>query len=79
MDHNYIGSEHILLGLLREGEGVSAKVLERLELDAAKIRNQARSMLNFTRFACPAPVIVTIYTLRNGMYPFKAIGNLFYR
>lgn len=41
--HNYIGTEHILLGLLREGEGVAARVLETLGADQQKIRSQARS------------------------------------
>ncbi|KAJ9506171.1 hypothetical protein QJQ45_016506 [Haematococcus lacustris] len=42
LGHNYIGTEHILLGLLREGEGVAARVLETLSADPAKIRTQAR-------------------------------------
>jgi ATP-dependent Clp protease ATP-binding subunit ClpA len=37
-NHNYIGTEHLLLGLLREGEGVAARVLENLGADLAKIR-----------------------------------------
>lgn len=36
--HNYIGTEHILLGLLREGEGVAARVMETLGADPTKIR-----------------------------------------
>lgn len=40
--HNYIGTEHILLGLLREGEGVAARVLETLGADPSKIRTQVR-------------------------------------
>ncbi len=40
--HNYIGTEHILMGLLREGEGVAARVLETLGADQAKIRTQVR-------------------------------------
>lgn len=39
--HNYIGTEHLLLGLLREGEGVSAKVLQNLGADPSNIRTQA--------------------------------------
>lgn len=39
--HNYIGSEHLLLGLLREGEGVAARVLENLGADPNNIRTQA--------------------------------------
>jgi ATP-dependent Clp protease ATP-binding subunit ClpC len=38
LGHNYIGSEHLLLGLLREGEGVAAKVLEKLKIDAVSVR-----------------------------------------
>jgi ATP-dependent Clp protease ATP-binding subunit ClpC len=40
LGHNYIGTEHLLLGLLREGEGVAARVLENLGADPAKIRTQ---------------------------------------
>ena len=38
--HNYIGTEHLLLGLLREGEGVAAGVLERLGVKLEKMRTQ---------------------------------------
>nr|KYP49008.1 hypothetical protein KK1_029310 [Cajanus cajan] len=41
LGHNYIGSEHLLLGLLREGEGVAARVLENLGADPNNIRAQA--------------------------------------
>ena len=44
--HNYIGTEHILLGLLREGEGVAARVLETLGADPSKIRTQVRPTCN---------------------------------
>ena len=37
-NHNYIGTEHLLLGLVREGEGVAAKVLENLSVELAKVR-----------------------------------------
>ncbi|KAI7736478.1 hypothetical protein M8C21_012083 [Ambrosia artemisiifolia] len=46
LGHNYIGSEHLLLGLLREGEGVAARVLENLGADPSNIRTQA-SLLSF--------------------------------
>ena len=48
--HNYIGSEHLLLGLLREGEGVAARVLENLGADPTNIRTQASIMPSFTFF-----------------------------
>ena len=38
-NHNYIGTEHILLGLIRESEGVAAKVLTNLKADTQKIRS----------------------------------------
>jgi ATP-dependent Clp protease ATP-binding subunit ClpC len=51
--HNYIGTEHILLGLLREGEGVAARVLETLGADPSKIRTQVR-LLGYLRAALVA-------------------------
>jgi len=40
MNHNYVGTEHILLGLIREGEGVAAKVLRDLNVDLGKAREE---------------------------------------
>jgi ATP-dependent Clp protease ATP-binding subunit ClpC len=40
LGHNYIGTEHILLGLIREGEGVAAQVLVKLECDLNGVRQQ---------------------------------------
>src|SRR5713226_4907900 len=37
-NHNYIGVEHLLLGLVREGEGVAARVLDSLGVDLSKVR-----------------------------------------
>jgi len=45
LGHNYIGSEHLLLGLLREGEGVAARVLENLGADPNNIRAQVSIVL----------------------------------
>jgi ATP-dependent Clp protease ATP-binding subunit ClpC len=45
LGHNYIGTEHILLGLLREGEGVAAQVLEKLGADLAGVRQQVIHLL----------------------------------
>jgi hypothetical protein len=39
LNHSYVGTEHIFLGLLREGEGVAARVLKSLEVDPARTRN----------------------------------------
>jgi ATP-dependent Clp protease ATP-binding subunit ClpC len=45
LGHSYIGTEHLLLGLLREGEGVAARVLEGLGVDLGKIRTQVVRMV----------------------------------
>lgn len=48
LGHNYIGTEHLLLGLIREGEGVAARVLENLGVDLSKIRTQVIRLLGET-------------------------------
>jgi ATP-dependent Clp protease ATP-binding subunit ClpC len=45
LGHNYIGTEHILLGLIREGEGVAAQVLTKLGADLDRVRNQVVQLL----------------------------------
>src|SRR6266699_3401499 len=46
LNHNYIGTEHILLGLIREGEGVAAQVLVRLGADLNRVRQQVIQLLH---------------------------------
>ena len=46
LGHNYIGTEHILLGLIREGEGVAAQVLTNLGADLPRVRQQVIQLLN---------------------------------
>jgi ATP-dependent Clp protease ATP-binding subunit ClpC len=46
LGHNYIGTEHILLGLVREGEGVAAQVLVRLGADLSRTRQQVIQLLS---------------------------------
>ncbi len=45
LGHSYIGTEHLLLGLIREGEGVAARVLENLGVDLNKVRSNVVKML----------------------------------
>ncbi len=45
LGHNYVGTEHLLLGLLREGEGVASQVLINLGLDLNKVRNEVMRLL----------------------------------
>ncbi len=54
LNHNYIGTEHLLLGLIREGEGVAARVLMNLGVDPAKVRVQTTSLLG-AEGQTPAP------------------------
>ena len=46
LNHSYVGTEHILLGLLREGEGVAARVLKSLDVDVERCRNEILSELD---------------------------------
>ena len=46
LGHNYIGTEHILLGLIREGEGVAAQVLVKLGADLSRVRQQVIQLLS---------------------------------
>src|SRR5437667_12705126 len=45
LQHNYIGTEHLLLGLIGEGEGVAAKVLNNLGIDLEKARSSVESII----------------------------------
>ena len=45
LGHNYIGTEHILLGLIREGDGVAAQVLVRLGADLSRVRHQVIQLI----------------------------------
>src|SRR5919197_213186 len=46
LNHNYIGTEHILLGLIREGEGVAAQVLQKLGADLNRVRQTVIQLLS---------------------------------
>lgn len=53
LTHNYIGTEHLLLGLIREGEGVAARVLSNLGVESSKIRSEITKLLGVE--TAPAP------------------------
>jgi ATP-dependent Clp protease ATP-binding subunit ClpC len=56
LGHNYIGTEHILLGLIREGEGVAAQVLVKLGADLSRVRQQVIQLLSgYSGSGGPAP------------------------
>src|SRR5580692_3376120 len=44
-NHEYVGTEHMLLGLIKEGSGVAANVLKNLEVDLRKIRNEVEKIV----------------------------------
>ena len=48
LGHNYIGTEHLLLGLIREGEGVAVRVLENVGVELARVRSTVIRMLGET-------------------------------
>src|SRR5918998_2491313 len=52
-NHNYIGTEHLLLGLVREGEGVAARVLESLGVNLDKVRHEVIRVLSQSSSAGP--------------------------
>ncbi len=54
LNHNYIGTEHLLLGLVREGEGIAAGVLESLGVNLEKVRAQVIQVVNQSGAAAPA-------------------------
>ena len=49
LNHSYVGTEHILLGLLREGDGVAARVLKTLDVDIERTRNEVLNLLSMLR------------------------------
>jgi ATP-dependent Clp protease ATP-binding subunit ClpC len=55
LGHNYIGTEHLLLGLIREGEGVAALVLVRLDADLDRVREQVVQLLHAYQGKNPPP------------------------
>ena len=57
LSHNYIGTEHILLGLVRENEGVAARILLDFDADSEKIRNEVIRMLAGSEEPSRAPEV----------------------
>ena len=63
LSHNYIGTEHILLGLIHEGEGVAAKALESLDISLEAVRGQVEDIIGPLSSAIIA-LIVLLYVWR---------------
>lgn len=74
LGHNYIGTEHILLGLIRENEGVASRILLDYDLDSERIRNEVIRMLSGPRGrrqATPEP--------SDALGPFLAAYDVLYK
>ncbi|MDD4569657.1 MAG: ATP-dependent Clp protease ATP-binding subunit [Tepidanaerobacteraceae bacterium] len=56
LNHNVVGTEHLLLGLIREGEGVAARALNNLGIDANQVRSQVEMMIGVGPFAIQGPI-----------------------
>jgi ATP-dependent Clp protease ATP-binding subunit ClpA len=69
LGHNYIGTEHILLGLIREGDGVAAQVLVRLGADLNRVRQQVIEVLADHQARQPASQQPAPVGLRTGRMP----------
>ncbi len=53
MQHRYVGTEHLLLGLIREGEGIAARVLENLKLNLERVRQETINLLGEISYIQP--------------------------
>jgi ATP-dependent Clp protease ATP-binding subunit ClpC len=73
LGHDYIGTEHILLGLIREGDGVAAQVLVKLRADLQRVRQQVIQLLHGHRGEEPAGPAAG---LREGGLPPEIAGRL---
>lgn len=56
LNHNVVGTEHILMGLLREGEGIAAKALQNMGLDLKQVRQQIEMMIGIGPFTVQGPI-----------------------
>ncbi|MGB9813789.1 MAG: ATP-dependent Clp protease ATP-binding subunit [Thermovenabulum sp.] len=56
LNHNVVGTEHLLLGLIREGEGVAARALTNLGVDLQKVREQVENLIGVGPFVIQGPI-----------------------
>jgi ornithine carbamoyltransferase len=79
MDNNYIGTEHLLLGLLREGEGLAGQVLTKLGLDLERTRSEVKRLQDENKpenAAAPAPPTITPGSPSQRMAPPRGQSSL---
>jgi ATP-dependent Clp protease ATP-binding subunit ClpC len=78
LDHQYLGTEHLLLGLIAEGEGVAAQALEALGLTAGGTRARIEGIIGRGECSCPGPVPFTprsTKVLRLAVEEAEAMGD----
>ena len=76
LGHNYIGTEHLLLGLIKEGEGVASEVLMNLGLDAGRVRNEVMQILGSATPGFPQQGNTARPTAKGGKAPaIEAFGR----
>ncbi len=73
LNHNYVGTEHLLLGLLRQTDGVAAQVLENLNVDLKEVRKEVLKELETFNLQLP-PIGVTASGPQSGKVQEKATG-----
>ncbi|ADL08837.1 ATP-dependent Clp protease ATP-binding subunit [Thermosediminibacter oceani] len=56
LNHNVVGTEHLLLGLIREGEGVAARALQNLGVELSKVREQVQRLIGVGPFVVQGPI-----------------------
>jgi ATP-dependent Clp protease ATP-binding subunit ClpA len=76
LGHNYIGTEHILLGLIREGEGVGAQVLVNLGADLSRVRHEVLQQLSGFRGGLPGGRITPVMRVPSRETPAVAKASV---
>lgn len=71
MNHNYIGTEHLLLGLVREGEGIAADVLESLNVSLEKVRTETVQVLGQSAIA--QKIEIPVQPLQDAMMALESV------
>jgi ATP-dependent Clp protease ATP-binding subunit ClpA len=71
LGHNHIGTEHILLGLVRENEGVAARILLEFDVDAEQVRNAIVRLLDAERSRGMRPRRSPVPSLRRGRCEYR--------
>ena len=73
-NHNYIGTEHILLGLVRENDGVAAKVLSNLSVELTKVRSAVEFIIGRGERSAPGEIGLTPRARRSSSWPWTRRG-----